>query len=70
MFYVHHFMCIKAGSSPCRRIFLLGITHPVMGLPFQVQGVYRETTLRRGRDYEEGRHMALMYVKRIVIKFF
>ena len=40
------------------------------GTPFQVQGVYREMALRRGRDYEEGRHVALMYVKRIVIKFF
>ena len=41
------------------RIFLLGIAHPVMGPPFQVQGVYRETALRRGRDCEEGRHVAL-----------
>ena len=40
------------------------------GTHFQVQWVYRETALRRGRDYEEGRHVALMYVKRIVIKFF
>ena len=58
------------GSSPCRRIFLLGIAHPVVGPPFQVQGVYRETVLRRGHVYEEGRLVALIYVKRIVIKFF
>ena len=58
------------GVAPFRRIFLLGLAHPVVGPPFQVQGVYRETALRRGHDYEEGRHVALIYVKRIVIKFF
>ena len=64
-------------SNPCRRLSLLGITHPVTGPPFQVQGVYREMKLRRGRDYEEGRQVALtillykvFYVKRIVIKLF
>ena len=49
------------GSSPCRRIFLLGIAHPIVGhAPFQVQGVYRETEFRRDRDYEEGRCVALI----------
>ena len=68
-------------GSPCRRIFLLGIAHPVVGPPFQVQGVYKEATLRRGRDYEEGRCVALILplsnifvknilYKRIVTKFF
>ena len=38
MFYVRYFMCIYAGSSPCRRIFLLGIAHPVMGPPFSYKG--------------------------------
>ena len=32
---------------------LLGFAHPVVGPPFQVQGVYRETALRRGCDCEE-----------------
>ena len=41
-------------------ISLLGIAHLVAGLPFQVQGVYREMTLQRGRDCEEGRHVALI----------
>ena len=52
------------GSNPYRRLSLLGIAHPVVGL-------------RQGRDCEEGRHVALtilfkkvFYVKRIVIKFF
>ena len=35
-------------------ISLLGIAHPIAGPPFQVQGVYRETALRRGLDFEEG----------------
>ena len=30
------------------------------GTPFQVQGLHRWTTLRRGRDCEEGRHVALI----------
>ena len=64
MFYVCHCMCILGGSSPCRRIFLLGIAHPVVGPPFRYRGC------KRGRDYEEGRHVALMYVKIIVIKLF
>ena len=51
-------------------IFSTGHCSPRCGTSFQVQGVYRETALRRGRDYAEGRHVALMYVKRIVIKFF
>ena len=28
--------------------------------PFQVQGVYRETAVQQGRDYEEGRCVALI----------
>ena len=38
MFYVRHFMCISARNSHCRRIFLLGIAHPVMGPPFKYMG--------------------------------
>ena len=46
-------------SNPYKRLSLLGIAHLVAGPHFQVQGVYRETSLRRGRDCEEGRHVAL-----------
>ena len=56
---VFHYMCTWVGSSPYRNISLLGIAHPVTGPPFQVQGVYKETTLRRGHDCEEGQHVAL-----------
>ena len=47
------------GSNPCKRLSLLGIAHLVARPPFSIQGVYRETALRRGRDCEEGRHVAL-----------
>ena len=47
------------GSNPCRRLSLLGIAYSIVGPHVNVQGVYRETALRRGRDCEEGRHEAL-----------
>ena len=50
------------GSNPSRKIQLLGIAHPVVGTPFQVQGVFRNTTLLRGRDYEAGQFVALIHV--------
>ena len=52
------------GSSPCKRIFLLGIAHPVVGPPFK----YRETMLLRGHDCEGGRHVALsnIFVKSVL----
>ena len=34
----------------------MGFAHPVVGPPFQVQ---EKTALLRGREYEEGRVMAL-----------
>ena len=50
---------------------------PCHGTPFQVQGVYRETTILRGHDFEGGRHVALSNIfvksvlyKRIFITFF
>ena len=63
-----------------------GHDSPFMGQPFQVQGLHRWTTLKRGCDCEEGRHVALInhfvksawdklvlacvLYKRNVIKFF
>ena len=43
------------GSNPRKKLSLLGIAHPVEGSLFQVQGVYRRTTLTRGRILEESR---------------
>ena len=51
-----HCMCIYVGSSSRGRIQLLGIAHPVVGSPFQV---HEKTALLRGREYEEGRVVAL-----------
>ena len=50
------------GSSPGRRIQLLGIAHPIVGSPFQVHGVFRKTMLLRGQDYEVGQTVALIHV--------
>ena len=41
---------------------LLGIAHPVVGPPFQVQRVYRETTLTQGRDFEGSQNVALINI--------
>ena len=49
------------GSNPCRKLSLLGIAHPVEGSLFQVQGVYRRTTLTRGRVLEESRIVDLVF---------
>ena len=48
----------------CRRFYLLGIDHFVVGPPFQV---HEKMTLLRGREYEEGRVVALrsIFVKYI-----
>ena len=43
------------------RLSLLGIAHPVESL-FQVQRVYRRTTLTRGRVLEERRIVALVFI--------
>ena len=43
------------------KLSLLGIAHPVEGSLFQVQGVYRRTTLTRGRVLEESRIVALTF---------
>ena len=53
--HVHFFV----GSSPRRKIQLLGIAHPVVGSPFQV---FRQTAVLRGRDYEVGRTVALIHI--------
>ena len=47
------------------RVALVGVIltrhcSPCRGTPFQVQGLHRWTTLRRGHDCEEGRHVVLI----------
>ena len=41
------------GSSPCRKISLLGIAHLVVGKPFQVIEVHRATRLTQDLSREE-----------------
>ena len=61
------------GSNPYRRLSLLGFAHPVVGSPFQV---HEKTMLLRGREYEEGRVVALrsifekIYYNNIVLIYF
>ena len=38
-------MCTKVGSSPCRRLPLLGIAHPVVGQTCQVLEVHQDEAL-------------------------
>ena len=35
-------MCTYVGSSPCRRLSLLGIAHPIVGKTFKVLEVHQE----------------------------
>ena len=42
MFYACHCMCIQAGGSPCRKNFLLGIAHPLVGPPFKYERYKRK----------------------------
>ena len=50
------------GRNPCRKLSLLGTTHPVEGSLFQVQGVYRRTALTRGHALEESQIVALVFI--------
>ena len=50
------------GNNARRRLSLLGFAHLGVGSPFQVHGVFRQTTLLRGRDYEADRIVALIHV--------
>ena len=62
VFMLDHCMCTKVESNPCRRFSLLGIAHIVEGSLFKVQGLFKKTTLFRGRFLEESRVVALMFL--------
>ena len=44
------------GSSPCRRLSLLGIAHPVVGKTFQVLEVHREKALHEALVEKKVKH--------------
>ena len=48
------------GSNSYKKKISTGHCSPRRGTPFQVQGVYRETGLKRGNDYGGGRCVALI----------
>ena len=50
------------GSSPCRRILLLGIAHPVVGKHFQVLKVHRRMERIRDPSGEENARYGLVFV--------
>ena len=52
-------MCTEVGSSTCRKFILLGVAHPIWKT-FYVPDKHRWTALIRGRNCEEGRHVALL----------
>ena len=56
------------GNSSCRTYLYLALAHPVVGLPFQVQDMCRQTVLLRGKDYEAGRIVALIHVLYIILE--
>ena len=45
--------CTEVGSSPRRKISLLGITYPIVGKPFQVLEVHRAMRLTHDLNREE-----------------
>ena len=56
----HGIACALRWGVALVRVILTRHCSPRRGTSFQVPGLHRWTTLRRGRDPEEGRHVALI----------
>ena len=56
------------GNSPCRTDLYWWLAHPVVGTPFQVQNMCRQTVLLRGQHHEAGRIVALIHVLYIILE--
>ena len=56
----HGIACALRWGVALIGVILTGHCLPSRGSPFQVQGLHRWTALRRGRDIEEGQHVALI----------
>ena len=56
------------GNSPCRTYLYWALAHSVVGPPFQVEDMCRQTVLLRGQDYEAGRIVALIHVLYIILE--
>ena len=55
------------GNSPCRT-YLLGVSSPRRGTPFQVQDMCRQTVHLKCQHYEAGRIVALIHVLYIILE--
>ena len=60
MYYFVNIACALKWGVALVGVILTGHCSPHCGTPFQVQGLHRWTALKRGRDCEEGRHVALI----------
>ena len=56
------------GNSPCKTYLYWALAHPVVGPPFQVQDMCRQTVLLRGQHYEAGQIVALIHVSYIILE--
>ena len=52
------------GSSPCRRLSLLGIAHPVVGKTFQVLEVHQEKALHEALVEKKVKHGLLCVLQK------
>ena len=56
------------GNRPCRTYLYWALAHPIVGSPFQVQDMYRQTVLLRGQHHGVGRIVALIHVLYIILE--
>ena len=56
----HGIACALRWGVTIVKVILIRHCSPHRGIPFPMQGLHRWTTLRQGRDCEEGRHVALI----------
>ena len=56
------------GNSPCRTYLYWALAHLVVGPPFQVHEMCRQTVLLRGQHYEAGWIVALIHVLYIILE--
>ena len=56
------------GNIPCRSYLYWPLAHPIVGPPFQVQDMCRQTVLLRGQHYEAGWIVVLIHVLYIVLE--
>ena len=56
------------GNSPYKTYLYWALAHPVVGPPFQVQDMCRQTVLLRGQHHEAGRIVAWIHVLYIILE--